>query len=167
MPITPFHFGPGLLMKGLLPRTTSFAAFCAAQVVIDVESLVHLVRGDWPIHRKMHTLLLAGPIGVCVGLALWAAARPFANRVAGLSRIGRAEVDLRGAVVGGAIGGFSHPLLDGIMHGDILPFWPASDGNPLYELLALGPLHLACVAAGAIGGALVLYRLRSDQLRGV
>lgn len=42
MPITPFHFGPGLLGKGLLPAKLSVTAFVAAQIVIDCESAYYL-----------------------------------------------------------------------------------------------------------------------------
>ena len=34
MPFTPFHFGPGLLGKGLAPRSYSWSAFVAINVVI-------------------------------------------------------------------------------------------------------------------------------------
>ncbi len=158
MPITPFHFGPGLLVKGLLPRSSSFIAFCAVQVVIDVESLVHLVRGDWPVHREAHTFLLAGPIGVLVGVAVWAVARPFLKRLADRPLAVRSEVSLRGALVGGTLGGLSHPFFDGIMHGDILPFWPFTAENPLYQLLPLGPLHVGCTMAGLVGALLLWWR---------
>ena len=46
MPATPFHFGPGAVLKALLPRHFSFTVFCLAQVVTDCEVAYYLMRGD-------------------------------------------------------------------------------------------------------------------------
>jgi hypothetical protein len=35
MPFTPFHFGPGALLKSIFPRSVSLSAFVASQVLID------------------------------------------------------------------------------------------------------------------------------------
>ena len=58
MPATPFHFGPGLLIKAVAPHQFSVAAYSVAQVVIDLESGYHLLRGDYPVHRQAHTFFL-------------------------------------------------------------------------------------------------------------
>jgi hypothetical protein len=55
MPITPFHFGPGALLHAMAPRHVSFIAFCAANVLIDVESLYNLVNQRHPVHAFFHT----------------------------------------------------------------------------------------------------------------
>jgi membrane-bound metal-dependent hydrolase YbcI (DUF457 family) len=60
---------------------------------------------------------------------------------------------------GALLGGWSHILLDGVMHPDVRPWAPWSDANGLFGIVPLGVLHVACVAAGAaavivwIGGA--------------
>ena len=36
MPFTPFHFGPGALLKAAAPRHVSLIAFCAAQVLTQI-----------------------------------------------------------------------------------------------------------------------------------
>ena len=69
MPITPFHFGPGALAHVCAPRAVSFLAFCAANVLIDLESLYHLVLRHWPVHAFWHTLVGASLVWVCVLLA--------------------------------------------------------------------------------------------------
>jgi hypothetical protein len=160
MPVTPFHFGIGLLGKGIAPRTVSLSAFVASQIVIDCESAYFLlVAREWPVHRVLHTFALATPVGALVGVGLWA--------VVGRIRWppGRAwlrnDCALLPAIVGGLLGGLTHPLLDGIMHADIQPFRPFSEANPLYQAVGLGPLHLACVLAGLIGLALLALRRRS------
>ena len=43
MPITPFHFGPGAALHAISPRHVSFLAFCAANVLTDLESLYFLL----------------------------------------------------------------------------------------------------------------------------
>ena len=68
MPATPFHFGPGLLVKAAAPRQFSMAAYSLAQVVIDIESGYHMLRGDSPVHRQAHTFLLGGLVGLLCGL---------------------------------------------------------------------------------------------------
>ena len=144
MPVTPFHFGPGLLLKAAAPRALSLTAFAAANVVIDVESAVNLVAGRHPVHATLHTLPAATAVGLLVGLGL-----------SGLGVLRRrsdsAELALRPALVGGLLGGATHPLLDGVMHGDIRPFLPLTGANPLLGAVGLGALHLLCVAAGAAG----------------
>ena len=144
MPITPFHFGPGLLLKALAPRGISFTAFAAANVAIDVESVVNLLAGRYPVHALLHTFPAALAVGFAAGLG-----------VAGLGRLVRrwpaAEVGLRPALWGGALGGLTHPLLDGVMHPDIRPFLPVSAENPLLGALDLGLLHSLCVAAAVVG----------------
>ena len=159
MPITPFHFGPGILLKAGAPRGVSLSAFVISQIVIDLESGYHLVRNDWPVHREFHSLLVAGIVGVLTGTAVWLVARrlrlpsdPFVQ----------AEGELVPAHVGGLVGGLSHPLLDSVMHSDLEPFWPVSAANPLLDVIGLGSLHLVCVAAGIVGAAILEIR---SQLR--
>ena len=55
MPITPFHFGPGAALHAISPRHVSFLAFCAANVLTDLESLYFLVTGQFPLHRFLHS----------------------------------------------------------------------------------------------------------------
>lgn len=161
MPVTPFHFGPGLLLKAAGPRHVSLAAFVASQIAIDVESGYHLMRGDWPVHRVLHTLPVATLVGLASGVVVWGAARALRLR----ERLTRdpmlpAEVDAGPAAAGGLLGGVTHPILDGIMHADMQPFWPLSLENPLLDAIALGTLHLACLLCG-VAGAIVLWLRRA------
>jgi hypothetical protein len=67
MPVTPFHFGVGLLGKGVAPRAVSLCAFVASQVVIGCESAYFLfVAREEPVHRALHTFALATPLGALV-----------------------------------------------------------------------------------------------------
>jgi hypothetical protein len=156
MPATPFHFGPGLLVKAIAPHQFSVAAYSVTQVVIDIESGYHLLRGDYPVHRQAHTFLMGGLIGLACGLVVsrigvWLA-RP---RDAIPEAIG-AEYRMPIAVWSGVFGGVFHSLLDGIMHPDIRPFRPFTDANPLYGLVSVRILYLFCIITGLVGAALLL-----------
>lgn len=168
MPFTPYHFGPGLLLKAAAPRRFSFLAFATTQVAIDLESLYYLTMGDPHVHRAMHTLPLATAAGVAVGALVWATGAGIhaliGRRVAGMS-IGTPMPVLQselsaGAVVGGAVGGASHSIMDAIVHADVQPFLPVSGANPLLGLIGWNAMEMACVVAGAIGVVGVLANRR-------
>lgn len=158
MPFTPFHFGPGLLIKGCVPKHFSWTAFAAAQVVIDCEALYYLGRNEYPIHRSLHTLPGAALAGVLTAVVIiggkWAI-RKFAPKLAGAfhSRLPtiRSESSTSAIWIGGLVGGISHPLLDGLMHQDVRPFWPLTSANPLLGAVGLNTLLDACVIAGMLG----------------
>ena len=56
MPFTPFHFGAGLALKGLVPRRFSFSMFALANVAMDIEPLYRMWRAETPIHGFSHTI---------------------------------------------------------------------------------------------------------------
>ena len=158
MPVTPFHFGPGLALKGSAAPVFSWSAFAAAQVLIDCETLYYLMQREYPVHRFFHSFVGATAAGLVAGVGFLIVVRasavafpgPFATLV-GSSSSARGEISTLGVLVGGLTGGLSHPLLDGIMHPDVRPFLPWSDSNPFLGLVGLAPLHLICVAAALIG----------------
>ena len=63
MPFTPFHMGPGLLIKSVLLRHFSLMLFGFSQVAMDIETLIHILRGDSILHGFTHTYLGATAIG--------------------------------------------------------------------------------------------------------
>jgi hypothetical protein len=171
LPFTPFHFGPGLALKGVASPVFSWSAFAAAQVLIDCETLYYLVRQEYPVHRFFHSFLGATAAGLlaailCAGIVR-ASAVGFPWLIAplvGSTSSARGEVSPVGVVLGGLAGGLSHPFLDGIMHPDVRPFMPWSENNPFLGLMGVGQLHLACIAAGVFGAVCVtLWRVFSAQ----
>jgi membrane-bound metal-dependent hydrolase YbcI (DUF457 family) len=170
MPFTPFHFGPGLLVKGVAPRWFSWTAFVGTQVVIDCETLYYLLRDEYPVHRVLHTFLGASLAGLGTALAMFGGTVFLPRLAPGLAvwfrrpnPMARAECSAVGIFIGGIIGGASHPLLDGLMHRDIRPFAPWSDANPLLGAVGLDTLHVACIAAGVVGLILVCIWLRRER----
>ena len=156
MPFTPFHFGPALLIKCMARRRFSFRTFAATQVAIDIETLFWLLRGEWPVHRLAHTFLGSAIVGLVVAVTMFAIIRPIIQRLWGHDHVLAAEVRASPAFAGGLVGGLSHPLLDGIMHADIMPFRPFTFDNPLLHVLDVGLLHVACFASGVLGMVLLI-----------
>ena len=166
MPVTPFHFGVGLLCKGGAPARVSLGAFILSQVLIDLESGYFLfVAREWPVHRWAHTFALSALIGLGAGVIACLGARVVTQGASDAAW--SSEVGLWPAMTGGLLGGLTHPLLDGLMHADIRPFLPLSEENPLLGLIGLAELHLFCVGAGLTGlvllGARRLGREAGDR----
>jgi hypothetical protein len=171
MPFTPFHFGPGLALAGAT-RWIDFWGFCAANVLIDLESGWNLWRHSFPVHRFWHSFLGASLVilpAAAVVLAAGVLARRAGGRLA-LAPPPRPVARAGAAVIGAAVGAWSHVVLDGVMHADMRPLAPWSDANPLLGALSVDRLHDACLLAGAAGVALfsarVLARRRSAGRKG-
>ena len=162
MPFTPFHFGPGLALKGVAAPLFSWSAFVASQVLIDCETLYYLVHQEYPAHRFFHSFLGATAAGLVAAILCLVIVRasavgfpPFVAPLVISSSTVRGEFSSLGVFVGGLAGGLSHPFLDGIMHPDVRPFMPWSDHNPFLGLIGVAPLHLACIAAALFGAVCV------------
>jgi hypothetical protein len=169
LPFTPFHFGPGLAVKGIAAPVFSWSAFSAAQVLIDCETLYYLLHQEYPVHRFLHSFLGATAAGLAATILCLVIVRATTVRrprlvtpLVGSSSIARGELTSLGILLGGLAGGLSHPFLDGIMHPDVRPFMPWSDHNPFLGLIGVAQLHLACVAAALCGAVCVtLWRGRN------
>lgn len=157
MPITPFHFGPGAALQVLAPRQVSFIAFCAANVLMDVEPLYFILTHQFPLHRFFHTFIGAALI-VPATVGLFAGLRVVASRLWLPNLFGWRGLGIRPVTLGAAAGSFSHVILDSLMHADMQPLAPFSAANPLLQAVALSTLHLACLAAGVL--ALCVKSLR-------
>lgn len=150
MPFTPFHFGPGAAFYAAAPRQVSFLAFCAANLLIDVEPLYFIVTRQFPVHRFVHTYVGATVILLST-VALFAGALKLASIAPLPNTFGWKQLTIRAVVVGAALGSYSHIVLDSLMHSDIRPFAPLNEANPLLHAVSLGILHWSCLAAGAAG----------------
>lgn len=171
MPVTPFHFGPATVLKAATPRYFSFVAFGLTQLVIDTEPLFYMAQGAWPIHRFFHTYLGATVVAlliVFVGKPLceWIL-RLWNSRLSTSQRIWLGvdpRISLAGAVTGGFFGGYSHVLLDSIMHSDMQPFAPFSNKNGLLYIISTEHLYILCTTFGIVGGTMLLIVLARKKL---
>lgn len=68
MPITPFHFGPGALIKVIAPKQVSWTTFALANCLIDLEPVVYFLLTGEPSHRFFHTVIGATLLGL---IAIW------------------------------------------------------------------------------------------------
>src|SRR5215212_39683 len=118
MPFTPFHFGAGAIAHAVAPRHVSFLAFCAANVVIDVEPLYWMLVGQPPVHRWAHSYL-AATLVLLATTAVSAAASRLASATALPDALGWRWLTWRQVAIGAALGSYSHVVLDSVMHADL------------------------------------------------
>ena len=157
MPVTPFHFGPGLLLKST-GLALSMWAFMAANVMIDVESGWHLLHHHYPVHRFCHTALGATLLIAPAAAVTWLTFAVLARWVATLPR-----ATFAACLAGAALGAWTHVALDAVMHDDVRPLAPWSNANPLLDALSLLELQQLCLASGLLG--LVLIGMRTLRRR--
>jgi len=156
MPITPFHFGPGLLLKELRPQFFSFTVFILSQIILDIESLYNILNHNEKIHAYFHTYIGSlVPLVISVLLYVVCKGRFFQKKMR--------KISLLGIIVTAWIGVWSHVFLDSIMHPDLQPFWPFSSENPVLGLIGIGNLHIICLICFIIG--LGIYLTRTDFIK--
>ncbi|MCG8427856.1 MAG: DUF4184 domain-containing protein [Chromatiales bacterium] len=158
MPFTPFHMGPGAAVKAVAGRYFSLTVFGFSQVMIDLEPLIRLFRGDSVLHGMSHTYLGALVIGAVALLA----GKPLCewwlrgwNRAVDIKYLRwlmvNPNISWLAASLGAFIGTLSHVLLDSVMHADMHPFAPFSYANQMLHLIPAGQIYLLCTILGVAG----------------
>jgi hypothetical protein len=158
VPFTPFHMGPALIVKAALGGSFSLTVFGFAQVAMDIQPLVHLLRGEGIVHGISHTYLGAAAIGA-LSLLLGRPLCQFAlnywkpDPADGMMTWlrGSERISWLAATTAAFLGTFSHVLLDSMVHADVQPFAPFCDSNPLLGLVSLGAAHMLCLGMGVLG----------------
>lgn len=152
MPFTPYHMGPGILLKALLQGSFSLMVFGWAQILMDLQPLFAMVSGIGRLHGFSHTYVGATLIAIFSAgsgkyLAQWA--------LITIVRI-RPVVLIRWwvAFLSSFIGTFSHVFLDSIMHGDVRPWFPFTSSNALLGIIPVSSLHTICLYCGLAGATL-------------
>lgn len=141
-------------MHAIAPKRLSFLAFCVANVLIDVEPLYFMLTRQYPLHRLFHTFVGATAVAVAtVALFLVARSVAFLPNAFRWKSLTPSQVGM-----GAALGVYSHVALDSLMHPDIRPFSPFSQGNPLLHAVSLSSLHWSCLLAGIAGVCLLSIR---------
>jgi hypothetical protein len=158
MPVTPFHLGPGVVLKSVASRHFSFTIFAFTQILIDLEALYFFAQNDSHMHRHLHTYLgatIVAGISVAIGrpICQWLL-KKWNNHLSPKQKkwlYVEPAISIKSAVMGAALGAYSHILLDSIMHYDIKPFAPFSDKNGLYDIITLDQLDFLCGLSGILG----------------
>ena len=164
MPLTPYHFGPGVLIKSAIPDRFSLTAFALTEVAVDVEVAYYLTQTEGPLHRHFHTLLGASTLAAIIGVSLFAVRGVAHRTISALAPNGSgpsgcaAELSNTGIATGVAVGAVLAVGLDAVMHSDVHPFWPVTVANPFLGLLDLGLLHGLCVVSGFLGLGIMMVR---------
>lgn len=165
MPFTPFHLGPGALVKTGAPRHVSFMVFAFAQVLIDVEPLYFMLHGEYPIHRFFHSYLGASLVALVAyflgrpiaGVALALLRRELGTTISAFREACR-SIPRVAALTGAIVGAYSHVFLDSFMHADVRPFAPFSEANPFLLAIPTFELHVFCAVAGLLGSVGLGFR---------
>ncbi|MDO3388500.1 hypothetical protein QWI17_21820 [Gilvimarinus sp. SDUM040013] len=152
MPFTPFHMGPGLLIKSVLRGAFSLMVFGWAQIIMDIQPLLVMLTGDGHLHGFSHTYLGASLLAVLAAVT----GKPLAAIGLKILRVTpeRKTITWPIAFVSAAIGSYSHVFLDSIMHADVQPWFPFRMGNPLLGLLSYDAIHWFCLGTALLGIAL-------------
>ncbi|NOQ16525.1 MAG: hypothetical protein GQ581_05660, partial [Methyloprofundus sp.] len=154
MPFTPFHMGPGVLIKALLQSSFSLMIFGWAQIIMDIQPLIVLLTGEGHLHGFSHTYIGASLLAVVAALT-GKHLSEFGLVILGVAKKDNPIKIVWWVVVSSAfIGTFSHVVLDSIMHTDIEPFYPLSLPNKLLGIITIEQLHKLCLYSGLAGACL-------------
>lgn len=158
MPVTPFHFGAGLAAKAAAPQRFGLLAFCAANVIIDVEPLYYALTRQDPLHRFFHTLPGALIAALLTVFLFWILKKILQwlhlNRL-----LVKAEVAPPGVWLGALSGAISHILLDSVVHADVQPFAPLTRSNPFLGWFSIFEVENFLTLLALAGAAGIILRL--------
>lgn len=160
MPITPLHLGILAPVNHFFPKKVSNVSFILANLWMDGPSIqAAMFNLPIPDHSwHTHSLLSAALMGAVVMLLGFL-----------VPAKGEGLTLTRSWTIGAFLGVFSHILLDGLVHSEMLPFFPWK-GNPLYQgwmepvSLALVPLTVWLIVQ-YVSGSLAIVRRRPAAAR--
>lgn len=151
MPFTPFHMGPGIIIKAVMQGSFSLMVFGWSQIIMDIQPLIVLISGEGHLHGFSHTYV--GGILLAIFSALSGKyLSEFGLFLLGINREWKIKISWWIAFLSAFIGTFTHVLLDSIMHSDIEPFFPFSTDNIFLGLVSVTTLHKLCIYSSVIGG---------------
>lgn len=165
MPFTPFHMGAGLLAKSGAEHRISLVSFSIAQVVMDIEPGIGMLRDSAVLHGWTHTVAGALVIAALVtAISPWFI-RPVVARWNAEATHYRlpwllvSEPVRRSSVAAGAVfGTLSHVALDALIHADMHPLAPVAAGNPLLGMVEHDSVYAGCAVAAITGSLLWAVR---------
>jgi len=171
MPVTPFHMGPGILIKAILQGFFSLIIFGWAQILMDLQPLFVIITGQGNLHGFSHTYIgatLIALISAFTGKWIYEMVMVFINNdfteyQKKLFDVPK-KLTIGVCIVSAFIGTYSHVLLDSIMHSDVEPFYPINLENNLHFILSIENLYKLCVYTGIVG-SLIYISIRYTCLK--
>ncbi|VAW63836.1 hypothetical protein MNBD_GAMMA09-1120 [hydrothermal vent metagenome] len=167
MPFTPFHMGPGILIKAFLQGSFSLMVFGWAQIVMDIQPLFVILTGHGHLHGFSHTYIGATLITIFSALS-GKYLSELGLKLVGLNKQqATINISWRVAFISSFIGTYTHVLLDSIMHTDIEPFYPLSLTNNIQGIINITLLHQLCLYSALLGAIIyysTLYLINKKQL---
>jgi len=148
--------GPGIFIKSLLRGSFSLLIFGWAQILMDIEPLVALLKGEEHLHGLSHTYMGAIFIGLAAAITGY-----YLIKVLQISYL-KNNLSKTTAFISALIGTISHVGLDSIMHSDMTPFYPLGITNGLLGYFPVEILYDLCTLSGLIGsGIFVILNWRT------
>ena len=166
MPITPFHLGPGLLIKSILQGYFCLIIFAWAQILIDIQPILVILTGKGQLHGFSHTYIGATLIAIIAAytgkwIYHWLVCfieNDFTIYQKKLFNVSEKLTTII-CISSAFIGTFSHVLLDSIMHSDIQPFYPLGIENQVLLIMTVETLHKFCIYTG-LAGTVIFFCIR-------
>jgi membrane-bound metal-dependent hydrolase YbcI (DUF457 family) len=145
--------GPGVAIKAVLQGSFSLMVFGWAQIVMDIQPLIVLLSGQGQLHGFSHTFVGATLIAIFSALS-GKYLSEIGLFILDINREWQIKISWWVAFLSAFIGTFSHVLLDGIMHADVVPFSPFASNNLFLGLISVSALHKLCIYSGLVGAIL-------------
>jgi len=167
MPFTPFHMGPGIVVKAILQSSFSLMVFGWAQIVMDIQPLVVMITGEGHLHGFSHTYIGATLLAIFSALS-GKYLSEVGLYVLGLNKQWQVKIAWWVSFLSAFIGTLSHVFLDSIMHSDVEPFFPLTTNNEFLGLISVQALHEACLYSALVGGMLyfsISWLRKNNRLR--
>lgn len=162
MPFTPVHMGPGILIKALIGGSFSLMIFGWTQIVMDLQPLYVMIRGQGHLHGFSHTYLGASILTVVAAVSgKWLS--EFGLWVIGLNPGKKLKISWNVVFFSAFFGSYSHVFLDSVMHSDVRPFYPLTESNMFLQIVSTGMLHIVCLVCGLIGGVIYFALLWKEK----
>ncbi len=158
MPLTPYHFGPGLFIGLLFLSFIDFPTFLIASVIVDIEPfLVLLFNLNYPLHGFFHSFL-GGTIIALILTVIMTKIREFFTPLMRFFKIEQ-EISFKKILFASLLGINIHILLDSPIYTDIRPFFPL-DFNPFYRITSLAGSLETMICVWCFLAALIIYIIR-------
>ncbi len=175
MPFTPFHMGPGLLIKALLGRKFSLIVFAWAQIVMELMPFVVAQLNKRDLLARFDQIDFSGLASTYAGAAAVAvvvavSGKYVAQTLLWLAYLGRefkppVNVGWKVALFSALVGTFSYVLIGSFLTENMAPLYPLSADNIFLGLASLDAVRQFCIYSGLVGVALFMFMMGLTQSR--